>query len=119
MSNLETIETEAAVVAELADLAAEPQRVPVATGEVYLVRDSMGGLRTLDTDEYAATPRYAEAHRAVTDAASFVAYVNRHKTPGSEVYAHIPTSSVVAIIDSGWMRLISAAARRSLRSSSL
>lgn len=100
MTSIEDTKTEAAVVAELADLAAESQRVPVAVGEVYLVRDGQGGLYTIDTDEYAATPRHTAAHRTVTDAASFVKYVNRHKTAGTEVYAHTASSAVVAVIDS-------------------
>lgn len=92
--------TEALVVSEITDLAAEAQRVPVATGEVYLVRDGAGGLHTLDTDEYAPTPRRTAAARRVTDAESFVAYVNRHRLDGTEVYAHTSSSSVVAVIDS-------------------
>ena len=90
--------TEAGVVADLATQATEAE--VIKPGEVYVLADGLGHVRVEDTDKYAATPRHVEAHRQVTDAASFVAYVNRHKTPGSEVYAHIPTSNVVAIIDS-------------------
>lgn len=100
MTTIEDTKTEAAVVAELADQNAEAQRVAIATGEVYLVRDGEGGLQVIDTDKYAATPRHVEAARVVTDAASFANYVNRHKTPGTEVYAHTNSSTVVAIIDS-------------------
>lgn len=100
MTTIEDTKTEAAVVAELADQNAEAQRVPVATGEVYLVRDGEGGLTTIDTDKYAETPRHVEAARVVTDAASFANYVNRHKTAGTEVFAHTNSSTVVAIIDS-------------------
>lgn len=100
MTALEDTKTEAAVVAQIADENAEAQRVPVVAGEVYLVRSGDGGIRTIDTDKYADTPRHAEAHRVVTDAASFANYVNRHRTPGTEVYAHTNSSTVVAVIDS-------------------
>lgn len=100
MTAVEDTKTEAAVVAHLADLSAESQRVAVAVGEVYLVRDDAGGLSKLDTDEYAENPRRDTGARSVTDAASFVAYVNRHAHRGTEVYAHANTSKVVAIIDS-------------------
>lgn len=100
MTTLEDTKTEAAVVAQIADGNATAQRVPVDAGEVYLVRDGEGGIRAIDTDEYGATPRHVKASRVVTDAASFANYVNRHKTDGTEVYAHTNTSTVVAVIDS-------------------
>lgn len=100
MTTIEDTKTEAAVVAELADQNAEAQRVPVATGEVYLVRGDEGEVRVIDTDEYAEHPRRDTASRSVTDAHSFVDYVNRHAHRGTEVYAHTNTSKVVAIIDS-------------------
>jgi len=100
MTTIEDTKTEAAVVAELADQAAENQRVAVAVGEVYLVRGDEGQLRVVDTDEYAEHPRRKVASRSVTDAKSFVEYVNRHGSESSEVYAHTNTSKVVAVIDS-------------------
>jgi uncharacterized protein YfdQ (DUF2303 family) len=100
MTTMEDAKTDSAVVAVLADEAAESQRVSVATGEVYLVRDGNGGLHTVDTDAYAGNPRHEAGSRSVTDAASFVAYVNRHRLPGTEIYAHTNSSSVVAVIDS-------------------
>lgn len=100
MTSIEDTKTEAAVIEHLADLAAESQRVPIATGEVYLVRDEEGGLSLIDSDLYAPKPRHAVASRVVTDAESFVKYVNRHVGPGTEVFAHTSSSSVVAIIDS-------------------
>lgn len=100
MTTIEDTKTEAAVVAELADLAAENQRVPVAVGEVYLARGDDGQLRLLDTDPYAPAPRHEVAARTVTDAKSFVEYVNRHRRPGTEVFAHTLSSSVVGVIDS-------------------
>lgn len=100
MTSLEDVKTEAAVVAQIADEAAEAQRVPVSTGEVFLVRDDDGGVHAIDTDAYAEIPRHTQASRIVTDAESFANYVNRHKLAGTEVYAHTNTSSVVALIDS-------------------
>lgn len=102
MSDVTELEagTEAAVVAELADQADTEARVPIDDGEIYLARGSDGELRVIDTDEYAAAPRHTKASRIVTDAASFVAYVNRHKIPGTEIFAHTNTSTVIAVIDS-------------------
>ncbi|MEA1264217.1 DUF2303 family protein [Microbacterium sp. STF-2] len=100
MTTIEDTKTDAAVVAELADQAAENQRVAIATGEVYLVRGDEGELRLIDTDSYAEHPRHEAAARSVTDAESFVKYVNRHALDGTEVYAHINSSKVIAVIDS-------------------
>lgn len=91
---------DASVIAELADQADTEARVPIDEGEIYLVRGEHGELRVIDTDEYAAAPRHRKAARVVTDAASFVAYVNRHRVAGTEIYAHTNTSSVIAVIDS-------------------
>mgnify|MGYP003455401288 FL=1 len=92
--------TEAAAVAEIAEQAALEQRVPISAGEIYLVRKGDGGFGQIDTDDYAANPRHERASRTVTDAKSFVDYVNRHKRDGTEVFAHTAYSAVVAVIDS-------------------
>ena len=94
----DTIETEAEAVAELARQAAAPGAVN--EGRLYVIATDGGGVRIVDTDEYAEVPRHTRANRTVTDAASFVGYVNRHKLTGTEVYADTPASSVVAVIDS-------------------
>ena len=91
---------DASVIAELAEQADTEARVPIDGGEIFLVRGAHGELGVIDTDEYAETPRHRKAARVVTDAASFVAYVNRHGVAGTEIYAHTNTSSVIAIIDS-------------------
>jgi len=93
-----TIETEAEAVAQIARQAAVP--VELLAGQVYSVADENGSIRVVDTDDYFAVPRHTAAHRTVTDAVSFVGYVNRHRLPGTEVYADTPNSSVVAVIDS-------------------
>lgn len=98
MTAIEEIKTEAAVVADLAQQAAEPTEL--AYGGVYAVADGNGGVRIEDIDKYAATPRHRVASRVVTDAASFVAYVNRHAVAGTEAFAHTNSSTVIAVIDS-------------------
>lgn len=92
------IDTETAAVAQLARQAYAPQTLN--EGWVYAIAQGDGGVTILDTDKYAEVPRHTAATRVVTDAASFVAYVNRHKLTGTEVYADTPNSSVIAIIDS-------------------
>lgn len=86
-------ETEAA--AALGAVAAGPQELE--PGTVYTVADGQGRVKLLDTDAYADAPRRPVAARKISDAGSFVAYVNRHKTVGTEVYAHINTSSVIGV----------------------
>jgi uncharacterized protein YfdQ (DUF2303 family) len=90
--------TEAESVAAIAQQAIEPTRIEA--GEVYAFADGAGGTRLVDTDSYGLSPRHTSAQRIVTDAASFVAYVNRHRLPGTEVFAHTSSSSVIAVIDS-------------------
>jgi uncharacterized protein YfdQ (DUF2303 family) len=99
MTAIEDTKTEAAVVAELQRLADGEAHEPIKPGEVYLVPGE-DGLDIHDTDAYAERPRHVRAQRTVTDAKSFVDYVNRHKLTGSEVFAHTATSSVVAVLDS-------------------
>jgi uncharacterized protein YfdQ (DUF2303 family) len=100
---------EAAVVAGLAQQAIHPEELE--TGVVYVEADGSGGSRIVDTDRYAEHPRHIEAKRVVGDAESFVRYVTKHVIEGhSEVYADVPSSSVVAVLDShdarqgGWQK---------------
>lgn len=88
---------DAAVVADLAQQAAEPTELQY---DVWAVADGPGKVRIVDLDEYSPIPRHRRANRVVTDARSFVEYVNRHKIDGTEIYAHTNSSSVVAVIDS-------------------
>lgn len=90
--------TEAESVAELAQQAIAP--APLATGDVFAVADGDGRVRIVTTDEFAISPRHTVAARTVTDAASFVEYVLRHRVTGTEVYAHTSSSTVVAVVDS-------------------
>lgn len=100
MTTIEDTKTEAAVVAELTRQSDGEAHVQIEASGIYLVPTADGGLRVVDTDEFGQVPRHAKASRVVTDAASFATYVNRHRTPGTEVYAHTNTASVVAVIDS-------------------
>lgn len=99
-AELGVIETasEAATIAALAVTGIEPRELDAGT--IYAVADGRDGVKVIDTDDFADAPRHAKANRTITDAASFVAYVNRHRTPGTEVYAHTSASSVIAVIDS-------------------
>ena len=85
-------------IVELAGQALEPQSLE--PGKLYAVPDGEGRVRLLSTDEHDIAPRHVTGSRVVTDAPSFVAYVNRHRRPGTEVFAHTSSSSVVAVIDS-------------------
>lgn len=91
-------DTEASAVANIAVQSVEPHELE--TGTVYSTPDGRGGVKFQDTDAYADNPRRAKGSRIVTDAESFVKYLDRHSTEATEVYADTPNSSVVAVIDS-------------------
>lgn len=91
-------DTEAAAIANIAVQGVVPKDAD--PGRLYAVPDGYGGVKVIDTDDYAESPRRATAARKATDAASFVRYVDRHGTPATEVYAHQLSASVVAVIDS-------------------
>lgn len=98
MSTPDQDKTEAAAIAQLAQQAAEVREI--APGRLYATLDESGEIGFHDTDAWADTPRRAIGARVVTDAASFVAYVQRHGLSQTEVYADTPNSAVVAVIDS-------------------
>lgn len=101
--------TEAAVVADLARQAASTETLD--PGSVLAAPAEDGRVYVVDTDAYADSPRHIEAKRVVGDAESFVQYVTKHVIDGhTEVYADVPSSSVVAVLDShdagqgGWQK---------------
>lgn len=101
--------TEAAVVADLARQAASTETLD--PGSVLAAPAEDGRVYVVDTDAYAEHPRHIEAKRVVGDAESFVRYVTKHVVDGhTEVYADVPSSSVVAVLDShdagqgGWQK---------------
>ena len=100
MSTINSIATEGAVVASLQQQADAQAHEAIDAGKLYLVPDGAGGLTQIDTDDFAPSPRHEVASRVVTDAKSFVDYLTRHVRPGTEVFAHTATSSVVGVIDS-------------------
>lgn len=109
MSSITENSTEAAVVADLSRQAVEP--IAVEPGTVYAVPDTDGSVSLTDTDAYGLHPRHAVASRVVGDAESFVRYVTKHEIEGhTEVFADVPSSNVVAVIDShdqgepGWQK---------------
>ncbi|TFD47598.1 DUF2303 family protein [Cryobacterium sp. Hh11] len=90
--------TEAQAVSALAGQALAPQGVDIS--EVYTVADQDGGVRIIDTDQYGPGPRRATGRRIVTDAYSFVTYLDRHATDQTEVFADKVASTVIAVLDS-------------------
>lgn len=89
--------SEASAVANIAVQGVTPHEL--APGVVFATPDGNGGVKFQDTDAWADNPRRAKASRTVGDAASFVAYLAKHGTAASEVWADTPKSSVVAVID--------------------
>lgn len=84
-------------VAELAGQALAP--VKLEPGAVYAVADGEGKVKRLDTDDVAEAPRRAEAWCKVLDAASFVAYIQKHGLDQTEVWADQLSNTVIGIID--------------------
>ncbi|MDJ0337431.1 DUF2303 family protein [Cryobacterium sp. PH31-O1] len=90
--------TEAQAVSALAGQALAPQSVDI--NQIYTVADQDGGVRLIDTDQYGPGPRRATGRRIVTDAYSFVTYLDRHSNDQTEVFADKVASTVIAVLDS-------------------
>jgi len=92
-------ETENAVVANLAELAAKPEELE--PGKIYVLAGHDGGQRVMDTDAYAEQPRRPRAREVgVTDFASFAAYLGKYGEEGeTEVMADEVTARISADID--------------------
>lgn len=89
--------SDAETIGDLAQQAIAPDGLEA--GHIYAVADGHGRVKVIDTDDWAEHPRRTKAHRRVLDAASFCAYLAKHGTEHSEVWANTPTSEVVAVID--------------------
>ncbi|PDQ34976.1 MAG: hypothetical protein B5766_08275 [Candidatus Lumbricidophila eiseniae] len=89
--------TEATAISVLTQQALTPWSV--TAGTIYTALSNRGGIEAIDTEKFLSHPCCAKGTVTVANAASFVAYVNRHVLPGTEVYAHTSTSKVVAIIN--------------------
>lgn len=88
---------EAQTVAELAKATVAP--TAVEPGKVLALVNDKGGVTITDTDSYAEHPRHKAASRIVTDAEAFCAYVHKHGSADTEVWADTPNSTVIAILD--------------------
>lgn len=89
--------TQEAVIAELGARASQP--IKVEYGAKYLVEDGAGTKTVIAVD---SLPQYAERavnERTVTNAESFIAYVNRHGDRQTEIWADQTRSRVVGVLD--------------------
>lgn len=75
-------------------------------GKIYLIQDTDGRRRIIDTDDYADSPRYMQRAKTVNDAESLVTYINSREQHhnGVEVWinpgTHGETPKVRAVLDS-------------------
>lgn len=70
-------------------------------GKVYAVPTGSGEVRTIDLtgDQYAERPKRKRGTTVVRDAASFLAYFDKHGHADSEVYADRDRLTVTAVVD--------------------
>ncbi|MET4094592.1 DUF2303 family protein [Arthrobacter sp. UYCu712] len=95
-------ETEAGSVAALAFQAATAQEIEA--GKLYVVADSDGRQRTLDTDSHAARPRRKglSITTVVADVESFGAYLTKHGIlDETEIAASVQAGNFIATINAG------------------
>jgi uncharacterized protein YfdQ (DUF2303 family) len=90
--------TEADAVSEISLRNAVRLEAPKDLAQV-LVRITPTGHETIDLAKFLPAPRRKAGSVTLHDAASFAAYVNRHKTPATVLYAHREASKVVAVIN--------------------
>lgn len=69
-------------------------------GKIYLLTDSDGTRRIVDTDQYADHPRSARRSVTIWDAESFLNYTARHIDDSAEVWADETKRTIAAIFDS-------------------
>lgn len=93
-----TDSTEAQTIANYAILSTPLKTANIGT--IYTVPDGHGGVTVLDVDKYGSHPRRTSAARKVSNAESFAAYLEKHGLDETEVYADVPRSSIIAVIDS-------------------
>jgi len=87
-------------IAALGAEASAPSQLSWATP--YAVLQSDGSIAITQTPPRPETPLpdHVTANRVVVDPESFIDYVKRHYTAGTEAYADLARSSVIAILDS-------------------
>lgn len=91
--------TEADSIAELATQSIAPQ-VLTTDETVVALADGAGRVRTVDLEQYQEHPRRATGQRTVYDAGSFAAYLHRHETAATEVFADVQAAEIVGLLDS-------------------
>lgn len=89
--------TREAVIAELGARASQP--IKVEHGAKYLVEDGAGTKTVITVDPLPKHAERAVNERTVTNAESFIAYVNRHGDGQTEIWADQTRSRVVGVID--------------------
>lgn len=93
--------TEAEALIEVAQkaVAQDAQPHPEIEGLYLGVLDDDHGLRDYDLERYLPAPRRKHGSVTLHDAASFGAYVNRHASPGTVLYADCNSNRIVAVLN--------------------
>jgi uncharacterized protein YfdQ (DUF2303 family) len=97
-ANVESSVTDVRTIAELGALSTKPRIVE--DGKTYVVPGKDGGVELVKVPDEAEHPLGIKAARTVTDARSFIDYVNRHSDEHTEIWADQKRSTIVAVIDS-------------------
>ncbi|WP_404285409.1 DUF2303 family protein [Glutamicibacter arilaitensis] len=91
--------TEAEVIGDFAQIAAEP--TPLEKGTIYSVKNG-DTVKVIDTDSYLDRPRRKTGLGTVRDSDSFIAYLDKHGLSGeTEIYAYQRDNKITASIDAG------------------
>ncbi|WP_159622701.1 DUF2303 family protein [Ruania rhizosphaerae] len=91
--------TDAGEIVSTAYAATRPHPVNPDEHPYQVITDGDGNKHLLDLSAHTSLPRRKKGRPVVRDAASFTAYVNRHTTAGTEIYADATSTEVVAILD--------------------
>lgn len=96
-----TVETDAAVIAQLADEAATRDIVTVLDGQlVAFVRRDDQTVEQIDLEEYADQPFRKRGEVGLSDAGSLVTYVNRHSLErATTLWSDVNRGRVIAVLD--------------------
>lgn len=99
---LTTLPTDTQAVIDLATVAAEPNQLELGT--FYVITTAQGGVQRIDLtgDQYRELPRRKTGTTWVENAASFLAYWAKHSDDGSEIFAHVNSRTVTAVLDADW-----------------
>lgn len=89
----------ALVLATVAQQAVDPKKLDPNTAYAFLQADGSLGLVVTDPRKPEPIADHVKASRTFADEASFVEYVKRHYDAGTEVYADLTTSTIIALID--------------------